>query len=240
METKVALITGANSGVGQAVTRSLATAGFNIAAQYYSNDAAAQAVEKDAQGSGVEVELLKCDLTKPGQAKDMADAVMEKFGRIDVLVNIIGPFYFGDILSFTPERWREAINMNLNINFDVTYYAREHICASKGHIINFSFAGSENVRPIGRVTAYGIAKTGVTILSKTLAQSLAPFGVRVNTISPGLFEVVHGTEEELSRQVPLGRIGKPEEIGETVKWLVTESPEYVTGANISVAGAWEG
>lgn len=240
MNTKTALITGASSGIGQAVATSLAAYGFNIAAHYHSNLTAVQAVENKARECGVQAGLFCYDLAQPGQAKEMVDAVVKQFSSIDVLVNTIGPFYFGDILKVTPEEWSEAINMNLHITFNVTYFAREHICASKGHIINFAFAGAENLKALRMLAAYGAAKAGIVVLTKSLAASLASSGVRVNAICPGLIEAVFATEEEIARRVPLGRLGRPDEVAEVVKWLVTESPAYLTGALIAVAGAWEG
>jgi NAD(P)-dependent dehydrogenase (short-subunit alcohol dehydrogenase family) len=239
MKNKTALITGASSGIGQAIAVSLAACGFNIAAHYHSNLAAVQAIEKEAQKHGVQIGLFCYDLSQPRQAKDMVDAVMKQFNSIDVLVNTIGPFYYGDILKVTPEEWSETINMNLHITFNVTYFAREHICASKGHIINFAFAGAENLKPLRMLAAYSAAKAGIIILTKSLAASLASSGVRVNAICPGLIEVVFATEAELARRVPLGRLGRPDEVAEVVKWVVTESPAYLTGAIIAVSGAWE-
>lgn len=240
MNTKTALITGASSGIGQAVAISLAASGFNIAAHYHSNLAAVQVVEKEAQKCGVQVGLFCYNLAQPRQAKEMVDAVVNQFSSIDVLVNTIGPFSFGDILKVTPEEWSEAINMNLHITFNVTYFAREHICASRGHIINFAFAGAENLKPLRVLTAYGAAKAGIIILTKSLAASLASSGVRVNAICPGLIDVVFATEQDLARRVPLGRLGRPDEVAKVVKWLVTESPAYLTSATIAVAGGWEG
>lgn len=242
MKTKTALITGASSDIGQAVTASLAASGFNIAAHYHKNLEVAQIIEDVAKKSGVDVGLFCYDLNQPRQAKEMVDAVVRQFNCIDVLVNTIGPFYYRDILEVTPEEWSESINMNLHIPFNVTYFAREQICASRGHIINFAFSGVENLKAWRMSTGYCTAKAGIVILTKSFAVSLASFGVRVNAICPGLIEIGTTTEQErqeMADQIPLGRPGRPEEIADVVRWLVIESPSYLTGALISVAGAWE-
>ena len=242
MGSKTALITGASSDTGQALAISLAASGFNIAAHYHSNLEAVRVVEDEARKCGVQVGLFCYDLVEPKQAKEMVTAVVKQFNRIDVLVNTIGPSYRRDILEVTPEEWSEAISLNLHTAFNVSYFAKEHICASKGHIINFAFAGVESLRAWRQHTGYGAAKAGIVVLTKSLATSLAPFGVRVNAISPGLIEAGTAMDEkrqELSRQVPFGKLGRPGEIAEVVKWLVTESPSYLTGALIPVAGAWE-
>lgn len=242
MNTKTALVTGASSDTGRAVAISLASCGFNIAAHYHSNFEAVRIIEDNAKEYGVKTGLFRYDLTKPNNAKKMVDEVVRKFKRIDVLVNTIGPFYMKDILKVTPEEWVRSIQTNLNITFNVIYYSKEYICASKGHIINFAFAGVQNLKSWNMATGYFTAKAGIVILSKSLATSLASLGVRVNVICPGLLEGSDITEHERQeriRQMPFGRLGKPDEIGDVVKWLVAESPSYVSGALIPVSGAWE-
>jgi len=242
MNTKTALITGASSDIGQSVSTTLAASGFNIAAHYHSNLAATQVIEKEAERCGVAVDLFCYDLIHPKQVEELVNAVIKRFGTIDVLVNTIGPFYYQDILEVTPDEWSETIHMNLHIAFNVTYFAREYLCASKGHIINFAFSGVENLKAWSMSTAYCVAKAGIVVLTKSLAASLAPLGVRVNAICPGLIEVGAISEkerQEMCKQIPFGRPGTPTEIANVVKWIVTESPSYLTGILIPVAGAWE-
>ncbi|NOR49315.1 MAG: SDR family oxidoreductase [Methanosarcinaceae archaeon] len=242
MGTKTALIAGASSDIGQAIAISLASEGFNIAAHYHKNFAAVKIIKEEAQKNGVEAGLFCFNLLHPKQAKEMVNAVVKQFTSIDVLVNTIGPFYYQDILEVTPEEWSESVNMNLQVSFNTTYFAREKICASQGHIINFAFSGVENLKAWSMSTGYCAAKAGIVILTKSLAASLASSGVRVNAICPGLIEEGATTElerQEMAEQIPFGRPGRPNEIAEVVKWLVTDSPHYLTGALIPVAGAWE-
>lgn len=242
MTRKTALVTGASSDIGQAVARSLAAGGFNIAAHYYSNLASVRAVEGISKKCDVEVGLFGYDLTQLGQTQEMVDAVVKQFNTIDVLINTIGPFYYRDILDVTPDDWSNDITMNLHIAFNVTYFARKHICDSQGHIINFAFSGAENLKAWKMSAGYCAAKAGIVVFTKSLAASLAPSGVRVNAICPGLIGAGTITDlklQEMARQIPFGRLGKPEEIADVIRWLVTESPSYLTGALIPVAGAWE-
>ena len=172
----------------------------------------------------------------------MIDTVVRQFNTIDVLVNTIGPFYYKDILEVTPDDWAKDITMNLHIAFNVTYFARKHICASRGHIINFAFSGANNLKAWRMSAGYCAAKAGIVVFTKSLASSLASLGVRVNAICPNLIEAgtITGQElQEMASQIPFGKPGRPDEIAKVVKWLVTESPSYLTGALIPVSGAWE-
>jgi len=242
MTMKTALITGASSDTGAAVAKALASGGFNIAAHYFGNIDAVRAIEKDADESGVKTGLFKYDLINPDNARDMVGDVKSQFGSIDVLVNTVGPFHVKNILEVTPEEWRKNIDTNLTTAFNVIYYSKDHICASKGHIINFAFAGVQNLKSWPMGAGYFAAKAGIVVLSKSLAESLASYGVRVNVICPGLLEGSDLSEQERQQrisQVPFGRLGEPQEVGDVVKWLVMESPSYISGALIPVSGAWE-
>lgn len=242
MGIKTALIVGASSDIGKAIAISLASEGFNIAAHYYKNFDAVRNIEEYAQKNGGKAGLFCYDLVQPEQAKEMINAVVEQFKSIDVLINAVGPFYYQDILEVSPEEWSESVTMNLHITFNTTYFAREKICASKGHIINFAFSGVENLKDWRMSTGYCAAKAGIVILTKSLAARLAPSGVRVNAICPGLIEEGTTTEQErqeMAEQIPFGRPGRPDEIAKVVEWLVIDSPPYLTGSLIPVSGAWE-
>ena len=242
MEAKTALITGASSDIGRAVAVELAASGFNIAAHYLNNRAAAQDIREQIAGWGVRASLFRYDLMHVNHAKDLVDAVVSDFGRIDVLVNTIGPFYHRDILDVTPQEWAEAIQLNLNVAFNVTYFAKEPLCATKGHVINFGFSGVQSMKAWPTSAGYCAAKAGLVVLTKSLAASYAPLGVRVNAVCPGLVEagpIDEQERQEMARQIPLGRPGRPKEVAEIVRWLVVESPTYVTGALVPVSGGWE-
>ena len=239
---KTALVTGASSATGQAIVLALAEGGFNIAAHYCRHAEPVQAIQAQAASLGVAIDLFGFDLTDAVQAGEMVKAVASRFGGIDVLVNTVGPFYSQDILSVTPAAWAEAIAANLHTAFNVTYFAREYLCASKGHIVNFAFAGVENLSARSTSAAYCAAKAGIVILTKSLAAGLAPLGVRVNAVCPGLIDegqVLSEERQAMAQGIPVGRLGSPAEVAHVVKWLVTESPAYVTGALVPVAGAWE-
>ncbi len=239
---KTALITGASSSVGSAIAQGLASAGFNLGLHYYSQNEPVEKVAGEAEKYGVSVQRLRYDLTELEQVEALVDEFISSNGKLDVLVNTIGPFYSRDILDVTPCQWREAIDLNLNITFNVTYLAKNYICRSQGHIINFGFSGVENLKAWPTSTGYCAAKAGVIVLTKSLAVALAKFKVRVNAVCPGLvFEGLTSEPEriKMEQQIPFGRPAQPTEIASLVKWLVTESPDYLTGSVIPIAGAWE-
>lgn len=161
--TKTALITGASSYVGAAIAQALAKAGFNLGLHYYSQSERVESVATEAEQYGVSVQRLRYDLRELQQVKSLVDEVISSNGRLDVLVNTIGPFSSGDLLSVTPSEWAQAIEMNLNITFNVTYFARDYICRSQGHIINFGFSGVENLKAWPTSTGYCAAKAGVIL-----------------------------------------------------------------------------
>lgn len=185
---KTALITGASSDIGQHIARTLAQSGFNIAAHYYENLSRIQQLEDTSKKHGIKFYAFKYDLEQIENSKAMVEDVLSEFNQIDVLINTIGPFYYRDILEVTPEQWAEAINMNLNVTFNVTHYAMSHIIEAKGHIVNFTFSGVKNLKSWPMSADYCAAKTGIAVLTKTLAVKLAPHDVRVNAISPGVME----------------------------------------------------
>jgi NAD(P)-dependent dehydrogenase (short-subunit alcohol dehydrogenase family) len=167
---------------------------------------------------------------------------LKEFGNLDVLINVVGPFVYKNILEISPQEWQQDIHSNLSTCFNTSHYALEALQKSQGHIINFAFSGVENIKAWPMSTSYCAAKTGVVVLTKSLATALAPFKVRVNAICPGLVEEGQISAEErqiMADQIPYGRPIRPDEIGKTVKWLVFESPEVMTGSLITVSGGWE-
>jgi NAD(P)-dependent dehydrogenase (short-subunit alcohol dehydrogenase family) len=141
-----------------------------------------------------------------------------------------------------PQHWKNMIDLNLHVAYSVSHFACPHLAATQGHILNFTYAGVENLTAWPSATAYATAKAGLAILTKSLAQSLAPKGVRVNSISPGWIDFGKFPVEKLQRiekKIPMGRLGRPNEVVELAEWLLTKSPEYLTGAIISLGGGLE-
>lgn len=225
-----------------AVARALAGQGNQLVLHYYSNKEKIVPLTDWLNERGVDYRLHQADLTVPYKAKDLIDHAIEYFGRLDVLINLVGPFVYKSILEVTPEEWLSDINLNLNTCFHTSHYALPELRRTQGRIINFAFSGVDNIKAWPMSAGYCAAKTGVIALTKSLAVALAPHMVRVNAICPGLVEEGQISADErlqMASQIPFGRPVIPDEIGKTAAWLVFESPEVLTGSLIAVAGGWE-
>lgn len=239
---KTILITGSNSDIGIAVAKALIEHPVKLALHYYSNQAKADSLKNLLDEKNISHKLFKADLTQSSSAEMLIMETLKEFGNLDVLINVVGPFVYKNILEISPQEWQQDIHSNLSTCFNTSHYALEALQKSQGHIINFAFSGVENIKAWPMSTSYCAAKTGVAVLTKSLATALAPFKVRVNAICPGLVEEGQISAEErqiMADQIPYGRPIRPDEIGKTVKWLVFESPEVMTGSLITVSGGWE-
>ncbi|MFP4498307.1 MAG: SDR family NAD(P)-dependent oxidoreductase, partial [Vulcanimicrobiota bacterium] len=181
------------------------------------------------------------DLTVPRETEEMIQTIYERFGEIDVLINVVGPFFRRNILDISPAQFKEVIELNLMTAYNTTHYSLNKIRKPGGHIIYFGFAGVENIKDWSNSPGFCIAKTGILVLAKSLAATLAADKIRVNCVCPGIIKQQKETADrkEVAEKVPWGRYGSPVEIAETVSWLVRESPDYITGSSVNVSGAWE-
>lgn len=236
-DKKIALITGASRGIGKACAIELAKLGYTTVINYASNDEAANAVIKEITDNGGEAKAVKFDVGNSEEVKTKLDEIINEYGRIDVLVNNAGITRDGLFIRMSEEDWLNVINTNLNSAFFVTKPVTKVMMKQRsGCIINISSicgvygnAGQLN---------YSSAKAGLIGFTKALSKELASRGVTVNAIAPGFIETdMTGKldKEKIAANIPLGRLGKPKDIADTVKFLVT-SGSYITGQVISVDG----
>ena len=242
MADKVAVVTGGAGGIGQAVVTRLAQSGFRLCI-VDKNDKAGQEIVQSLRQQKDDADFYRVDLKRADEIKAAFEAIYENFQRIDVLVNLAGgTLHKHPVTEFPLAEWREVIDINLKATFlccqAVTKHMRE---ANSGVIINtssnFAITGSA-----GR-TAYAAAKAGIIAFTKSLALELAPYGVRVNTIAPGLTAPprvlgVHPDAEwqQLSARMPLGRAAQPREIAEGVNFLASDESAFMTGQVLHVNG----
>ncbi len=183
---------------------------------------------------------FQCDVSNFKDVKEMIKRVTSQFGRIDILINNVGPFLYKTISGTTIQEWQEIINSNLNSVFycckAVVPIMRKHGC---GVIINIGAPNAERTAGYQNICAYAVAKTGMVVFSKSLAREEAPNGIRVNVINPGFIESVAYKREmrkKMLKKVPLKRLGKPEEIANAVAFLASDEASYITGSVLNVHG----
>lgn len=239
---KRALVTGANTGIGQAIAIALADAGADIALA--GRSAAAETMALIA-ATGRKVVDLRADLSSIAPVQGVVDQAVENLGGIDILVNNAGIIRRNDLADFTEEDWDAVVDTNLKALFFLSQSAaRVMMAQGSGKIINIasllSFQGGI------RVPSYAAAKSGVAGLTKALANELAPKGVQVNAIAPGYITTNNTAalqaDETRNRQIleriPTGRWGKPEDIAGAAVFLASPASDYVTGHVLAVDGGW--
>ncbi len=234
---KVALVTGASRGIGKSCALELAKEGYITLINYASNDIAAAEVVEEIKKLKTQGEAFKCDVGDAQAVKEMIDKIVEKYGRIDVLVNNAGITKDNLFIRMSDEDWLKVINTNLNSVFYITKpVAKIMMKQREGCIVNISSicgvygnAGQAN---------YSSAKAGLIGFTKALAKELASRSITVNAVAPGFIEtdMTSGLDKEkIAERIPLGRLGKPEDIAQAVKFLAV-SGKYITGQVLGIDG----
>jgi len=240
--TKVAVVTGGAGGIGQAVADRLTKNNYAVVILDV-NDEAAKQVVADFQTRGVELPFHRADLTDEAQAQAAFEKITAEFHRIDVLVNVAGgSMHRHPLEEFPLAHWQAVIDVNLTSTFLCCRAVTRLMKAQKsGAIVNISSdigcSGDANR------SAYAAAKAGILGLTRTLALELAPFGVRVNAVAPGRIATprVRATYsdaewEAAAKRIPMGHAGEPDDVAETVAFLVSEAAKHFTGQTLHVNG----
>jgi 3-oxoacyl-[acyl-carrier protein] reductase len=234
---KIALVTGASRGIGKACALELAKAGYNVVINYVGNEEAANQTVAELTALGVEAYAARFDVTNKETVDKGVAEVIEKFGRIDVLVNNAGITRDGLFMRMSAENWEAVINTNLNSAFYVTSpVAKLMIKQRSGAIINM--ASISGVYGNAGQANYSAAKAGLIGMTKALAKELASRGIRVNAVAPGFIETDMTKDLKLDGivdHIPLKRLGQVSDIAKTVKFLAEDAP-YITGQVIQVDG----
>jgi 3-oxoacyl-[acyl-carrier protein] reductase len=242
MSEQVALITGGARGIGRAIALSLTESGWDVAVCYRKSEREAQAVLKQIQHNGRRGLAIQSDVSDPHAAEGLVRQVEKEWGRIDALVNCVGPYHRVDLLSESVEGWKAMFDNNLHPVFYLSRVAAQGMIERKwGRIINFSMANADQLVAQPQVTAHYIAKVSVLVLTRSLARVLAPHGITVNAISPGFIDSGSAPQEELAsmaKRIPAGYIGSTQDAVNAVRFLLSDDARYVNGANIHVSGAW--
>jgi NAD(P)-dependent dehydrogenase (short-subunit alcohol dehydrogenase family) len=242
---KVVLVTGATSGIGHAIAVKFAAQSANVVA-LGRNQAALRDVETAVQDAGGEPLVLAVDVTNSDQAQHAIDATIDRFGRLDVLVNAAGHISTGSIEDTSLAAWDAMMNVNLRAVFQLMQMAAPHLIKAKGNIVNVSSV--TGLRSFPGVLAYCVSKAAVDQLTRCAALELAPKGVRVNAVNPGVVvteihkrggmsEAAYERFLEHSKTThPIGRVGDPDEIAELVFYLASERAAWITGVTYQIDG----
>jgi pteridine reductase len=234
----VALVTGAARRVGAEIVRTLHASGFNIALHYRSSSYEAHALQKKLNEIRADsVVLFQADLLKPNSPMHLINTIVEKMGRLDVLVNNASSFYPTTIGSITEEHWDDLIGSNMKAPLFLSQAAAKALKKSSGCIVNIADIHAE--KPLKNHTVYCMAKAGVVMLTKSLARELGP-EVRVNAVAPGAIMWPEDEMDELTRKrilslTALKRKGDPSDIARTILFLIRDAG-YITGQVIAVDG----
>lgn len=236
---KVVIVTGASRGIGRNIAYNLALDGYKVIANYNNSENAANSLKEELNNQKIEIDIFKADVSKSSEAKSLVDFAVNKYGKIDVLINNAGIAEFKLIIDITDEDFDKMMKTNLYSSFYMAretsrYMIREH----SGCIINIS--SIDGIAGSSCETHYSMAKAGMDGLTKALAKELGPSNIRVNSVAPGAIDTdmnKHLTNEEWQELVddtPLMKKGKPVDITRCVKWLIED--EFTTGQVISPNG----
>src|SRR3984957_13514095 len=242
LENKVAIVTGASRGIGEAVALKLAEHGAHVAFTYLSSEEKAKVLEDKLKALGGKARAYKSNAGVFAECEAMVNEVVKEFGTVDICVNNAGLSKDNLLLRLTPEQWDEVININLTSVFNMTKQViRPMMKAKKGSIINMS--SIVGVSGNAGQTSHAASKAGILGFTKSIAKELGSRNIRCNAIAPGFVEtdMTHYlTDGDAGKKflegIPLGRFGKAEEIADTTLFLASDLSAYITGQVISVCG----
>ncbi|ERI94658.1 oxidoreductase, short chain dehydrogenase/reductase family protein [Clostridiales bacterium oral taxon 876 str. F0540] len=241
MNKKVALITGSSRGIGAACAKEFAEAGYNVVIHCNSSPQKAKEVSDACISLGAEVLVFQADVSQYDECEKLVNAVFERFGRIDVLVNNAGIEANGSIMDTTLEQFDKVMKVNAYGPFYMSKLVVPHMMEKKAGSIIFMSSTSAATGASGS-SAYASSKAALIGLTKTLARDLAPVGINVNAICPGPIEtdMVAALPVEIKgwikSSVAAGRLGRPEEVGAAAVFLASEKANYITGQTLTIDG----
>lgn len=237
MSERIALVTGSSRGIGRNIALHLAKVASGAAIHFHTNSEAAESAVTLIKEKGAHSRAFRADLLDEKQVVQLIHRVEREFGRLDILVNNFGPILVKRWTELTTEDWRLTIGANLESAFLCTKAALPGMRKRKwGRVINIGYSRVEQLTAFSKIIPYAVAKTGLLILTRSMAVSEAKHGITVNMVSPGLMEGGALPEE---RKVPAGRLGQFADISQAVLFLVSEDASYITGNNVIVAGGWK-
>ncbi len=241
LENKVAIVTGGSRGIGEAIVLMLAQEGCHVGFSYQKSEQLASSLEEKIKKMGVQCKASRIDIKDFNSVKKWIEEVQENFGRLDILINNAGIIIDKALMLMSEGDWHQVVDTNLNGVFNATRACIVTFLKQKqGDIVNISSVSG--VTGLPRQTNYSASKGGVNAFTKALAKEVGAYGIRVNAVAPGFVEtdIISGLSEqqreEILNTIPLGRIGRVEDVVNCVKFLLSEHAQYITGQIIQVDG----
>lgn len=236
---KIALITGATSGIGETTATMLAVEGAKVVLAGR-NIKKGKHIEAEIIKNGGDATFFSCDVSDEKQVKELISKAIKKYKKLDILFNNAGVMLPSMEIERMPVAdWQQTIDINLTGCFLVSRYAKPHLLAQKGTIINnASIAGLQHYSA-GRSYAYSASKAAIVQFSHQMAKNYGEEGIRVNCICPGIIEtpILHGRDPKIYEdRIPLGRVGTPEDVAKVVLFLASDDAAYLTGVVIPIDG----
>ena len=246
LEGKVAIVTGSNRGIGKGIAIAFAKEGCKVVVSNYKKDSEGEKAVNEIEKLGSNAIFVKADVSKGNDMKDLVKKAVEKFGKLDIMVNNAGILVSGSVKELTEKDWDRQMSVNLKGAFFGTKYAVEQMVkqGKGGRIINISSIAGLVGFP--GISAYCASKGGITELTREVALDCAKDGITVNAINPGVIvtDMTKGMLEDKAtlknflENTPVGRVGKPEDIGNAAVFLALDESSFITGHNLVVDGGW--
>ncbi len=239
---KVVIVTGASRGIGREIARQLARNNMKVVANYNQSEKEAKELKEELEKENIMIDIVKADITRREEAKKLVQFALQKYNKIDILINNVGISEYKLFTDETDEDWKRIMDTNLYSAFVMSQEVIPNMIHNKvGCIINISSIWG--VTGASLEVLYSTSKAGLNGMTKALAKELGPSNIRVNAIAPGIIQTSMNNKfskeelEEIKEEIPLEKIGKTEDIAKCVKWLIEDS--YTTGQIISINGGWE-
>lgn len=238
---KIIIITGASRGIGKEIAKKLALKGLKVIANYNKSEKEMKELKLELEKKDIYIDIVKADVSKREEAKKLVQYALNKYKKIDILINNAGISEYKLFTDETDEDWNNVINTNLYSAFVMSQEVVPNMISNKhGCIINISSIWG--LVGASLEVLYSVSKAGMNGLTKALAKELGPSNIRVNSIAPGIIQTdmikdFNSKEiEDIKQDIPLEKIGKTEDITKCVEWLIEDN--YTTGQIISINGGW--
>jgi len=233
----VALVTGSGTGLGAALAVALSRDGFDIALHYRSSQAGVLQDLEAIYAHGSEAEIFQADLRREAETLELAEAIKNRFGRLDLLVNNVGVYQERHGLELSEAEWFEGLDSTVTQTFFTTRSLLPLLREGQlKRVVNIGDSSCDRPGARDLAWSYHIGKTGVWMLTRSFALAEAPNGIAVNMVSPGFLENSLGQPE--AAQIPAGRLGTFHDIHQAVRFLALDAPDYLTGSNLVLSGGW--